>query len=255
MLRTRVTARNLTVLDQVDSTNQYLKDRAFDLPHGATVVAASQTSGRGSKGRVWSSPMGEGVFFSVLYRPQVPFDFGVMTPGVGLAVCRGLRRLTNLPVMIKWPNDPVVDGKKIGGILCESVWQGSQAALILGIGINLSASREQFLQRDLPHAASLAMLGWEKLTGEQVASAILDELEPIYDSVCQRGELGSLAEQLSQWCVTLGRRVRISTRDEEFEAMAESIDPQGRLVVSREGQKQVLTVSEVSVRGLYGYAE
>lgn len=254
-LTTRFTGRQLLVADELDSTNLYLKREAWSLPHGAAALAASQTSGRGSKGRSWNSPMGEGLYLSVLYRPEQPFDYSVMTPVAGLAVSRAIRKRTGLDVGVKWPNDPVVEGKKLCGILCESVFQGNRAALIIGMGINVETTREDFARRQLPHATSLAILGHGDVDREGLAADILQELESCYLSVCTTGRLGALRPELEKVCVTLDKQVKLVEQGRESVAFARSIDDQGHLVVEQQGQCRALLVSEVSVRGLYGYTE
>lgn len=251
-LHTHIMGRSLTVVDEVDSTNTYLKREHASLPHGHCIVSACQTQGKGSKGRVWRSPMGDSVAFSILWKPQSQFDYSMLTLCCGLAVCLAIRELTGLDARIKWPNDVVIQGKKVCGILCENVFDGGKPSLILGIGINLLAGQEYFAQMDLPYGASLAMLGAHP-QAETLVARVLEHLE----GLCLDTERdGNLTACLAQWrplCLTLGQQVRVLQPEDAFSGIAVDVDDNGHLLVDDGTALHTLLGSEVSVRGLYGY--
>lgn len=251
-LHTHIMGRSLTVVDEVDSTNTYLKREYAALPHGHCVVSACQTQGKGSKGRVWRSPMGDSVAFSVLWKPQTFFDYSMLTLCCGLAVCLAIRELTGLDARIKWPNDVVVQEKKVCGILCENIFDSGKPSLILGIGINLLAQQEYFDQMELPYGASLAMLGANP-QAEKLVARVLDHLERLCLDTERDGDLTACLEQWRPLCVTLGQSVRVIQPGEEFSGMAVDVDNCGHLLVDDGNKLHTLIGAEVSVRGLYGY--
>lgn len=251
-LHTRVMGRSLTVVDEVDSTNTYLKREYAALPHGHCIVSACQTQGKGSKGRVWRSPMGDSVAFSVLWKPQTMFDYSMLTLCCGLAVCLAIRELTGLDAHIKWPNDVVIQSKKICGILCENVFDHGKPALVLGIGINLLADQQYFDQMELPYGASLAMLG-ARPPAEALVARVLDHLEKLCMDTERDNNLTACLQEWRPLCLTLGKQVRVIQPREEFTGTAIDVDDCGHLLVDDGQTIHTLMGSEVSVRGLYGY--
>lgn len=136
-------------LDRVSSTQDVLHGLAADgAPTGTVVVAAEQTEGRGSRGRVWHSPRG-GLWLSVLCRPTSPASAGILSLRAGLAIATALERIPGLaPLWLKWPNDLMLGERKVGGVLGEARWQGDTLGWVaLGVGLNVS--------NDPPHAVRL----------------------------------------------------------------------------------------------------
>jgi len=139
---------------EIDSTNTYALQWA-DAPHGALVWADSQTAGRGRLGRSWSSPTGKGLYFSLVLRdlpPEVRARFSLL---VGLGVSEAVEALSGLRAQIKWPNDVLCRGCKIGGILCE----GTSERLVAGVGLNLNQLEADLPERPIFPASSLLLLG------------------------------------------------------------------------------------------------
>ena len=120
-LTTQYAAQHLCVLSTVDSTNNYLKQRAADLPHGYAVVADCQTAGRGRLGRSFISPSGSGIYISLLLRPNIPLErMHLMTVGAAIAACEAIQETAGFTPDIKWVNDVLMHGKKLCGILTEA---------------------------------------------------------------------------------------------------------------------------------------
>jgi BirA family biotin operon repressor/biotin-[acetyl-CoA-carboxylase] ligase len=144
----------VVALESVDSTNEEVRRRAAaGAPEGLVVVADSQTAGRGRRGHTWHSPPGAGVYLSLLLRPKVPAAEAVALPlRAGLATCRALRALGLEPVL-KWPNDVLVGGRKVAGILVESVTgrEGLVDVAVVGIGVNVAAHP---MPADIAHTAT-----------------------------------------------------------------------------------------------------
>lgn len=153
----------LEIYDVVGSTNDVARGLAEEgAPGGTTVIADHQTRGRGQRGREWHAPPAVGLLLSMVLRPGRSHEepvIGAVPLRVGLAVARALERVAPIRVQLKWPNDLLVDGRKLGGILCEGSLAGDRFALVVGIGINLGQR-----EGDFPHglefpATSLAMYG------------------------------------------------------------------------------------------------
>ena len=151
--------------DTVDSTNTVCKNLAAQgAPSGTAVIARRQTAGRGRMGRSFESPEGLGLYLSVLWRPEgTPEDLLPLTPMAAVSAAMAIRRVTGAPVRIKWPNDLVLGGRKLCGILTELESGGEGLALVIGIGLNVSQRREDFPPELRETAGSLVML-----TGREV---------------------------------------------------------------------------------------
>ena len=243
------TPKNVLHFDTVTSTNDVLRDLAKEgAPAGTAVVANHQTAGRGRLGRTFQSPAGLGLYLSVLYRPTVsPEELPAMTARGAVAAAKALETCIGTAPQIKWPNDLVMEGKKIGGILTESALNadGTVAHVIMGIGINLHHTAADFAGEVRDIASSLEMLGYPAELPE-LENSLLCQLSPLPD-----GE--NSIEYYRKHCLTIGQDIIIMSTHET--AVALGIDPHYGLMVRRKnGQEETLRCGEVSVRGLYGYA-
>ena len=234
--------REVRVLPEVGSTNDYLKEAARGgAPEGLAVLAERQTAGKGRLGRSFQSPAGLGLWMSVLLRPTCPPECLPPVTALTAAACaEAIREVCGAEAGIKWPNDLVLDGRKLCGILTELESGGEGLALVIGIGLNVSQRREDFPPELRETAGSLAMLR---------------ALDRMYRDL--------LADDLDAWrgayraaCVNLGREVRILRPDREEQATALDVDRDfGLMVRLADGREEILRSGEVSVRGLSGYAE
>lgn len=221
----------LLMIDVLESTSQTLRELALDgEAEGTVVVAEEQRAGRGRLGRGWSSPRG-GLWFSVLLRPQVPpSEAPKLTLMAGVAVVQALKKHIHLEARLKWPNDVLVQGKKLCGMLAESRSDGKLEYVILGIGINTN-----FLVSALPeelHKTAITVREVLRKPVDRISlmRAILNELDAGYSAFCSgdSGEIIALWKKLSE---TLGRKVRVETGTGIVEGVAEDVDPGGALVV------------------------
>ena len=230
----------------VDSTNLWLRRRIGELPHGAAVVAFEQSAGRGRSGRSFLSPEG-GLYLSMLLRPETePERLPSLTPAAALAVCRAVDGLSGLRCAIKWPNDVLLGGKKICGILVESVLGGETPCVIVGVGVN--ANTAAFPKELEEIAGSVAAVTGRALDLHALAAALLGEL----DAACAAwlaDERAGLEEYRGR-CLTLGREVLVDGRRGVARAVG---DDYSLLVEWPDGSVESLRCGEVSVRGLYGY--
>ncbi|MBE6940550.1 MAG: biotin--[acetyl-CoA-carboxylase] ligase [Ruminococcaceae bacterium] len=246
---------DLRCLETIDSTNTYLKREAVEgAGHGTVAVADCQSAGRGRMGRSFVSPPGKGVYLSVLLRPALPPEVLMRATGMAaVAMCRAVERVSGARPGIKWTNDLVLNGKKLCGILAETVMQGAETALIIGVGINVSHDREDFGQEVAGIATSLEMEGYPVLRAALVA-AMIEELYRLSDAL--GGDISPWVEEYRRRCVNLGKAVQLLWTEKRERAVALDIDEQFGLVVRRaDGNVTSVRTGEVSVRGLYGYVE
>ena len=245
----------LDCFELIDSTNSFLKRTALDgAPHGSVAVANSQSAGRGRLGRSFQSPPDRGIYLSVLLRPNLSGEALMCATGMAaVAVSRAVYRVTGVQVGIKWTNDLVLNGKKLAGILAETVVIGSEIALVIGVGVNVHHEREDFLNEVRDIATSLALEGI-KADRAELTAAMIEELYAL--GAALGGEIGEYVEEYRRSCVTLGREVRLVWTEEQSRATALDVDEQFGLVVRlADGTVTTVRSGEVSVRGLYGYIE
>lgn len=237
---------NVYYYESIDSTNAACK-RTENAPDGSVFISDAQTGGRGRLGRKWSSPKGCAVYMSICLEPKIPVEqVSQLTLVAGMAVCRAIRSSR-----IKWPNDVLIDGKKIGGILTEMTAEVDCAnRVIIGIGINVN--NEVFTVDLVKKATSLYRETGKKHRREQIICDVLEEFWKLYDNFISDG-FAALKHEYRLKCATVGKRVVIIKNGVDAEADAVDIDDNGRLIVERDGMRESVSSGEVSVRGLLGY--
>jgi BirA family biotin operon repressor/biotin-[acetyl-CoA-carboxylase] ligase len=246
-LRTRYLGRSLHLVEQVGSTNTAAIALTQDgAVHGTVLVADTQTAGKGRLGRDWYSPAGEGLYCSIVLRPETEgpllgrfWEYSSWIPLISaVAAARAIQTSTGLTARVKWPNDLLLDEHKVGGLLCESSAREpvSRSYLILGIGINVNTSQEHFPPELRDRATSLAIRAGRHIEKTGLLVALLQELEHALESLASaRPE--ELIQSYTDYCATIGRRVRIDLGSESLEGRAESIALDGSLRVNRDGQE------------------
>lgn len=253
----RVIGCEVLCLNSIDSTNDECKRRAMSgAPVGLAVTANTQTGGKGRRGRSFQSLAGKGLYLSVLLRPQVPLEaVSQLTAWTAVAVCRAIEQVSDIHPDIKWPNDILVDGKKLCGILTELGLEAETGALsyvVVGMGTNVSQTREDFGPELENIATSLSILG-AHVQRRVLAHALLQELDSMNAAFPSNRE-GYLAEYRRR-CVTLGKSVRLVGPDRERMATALDVEEDFSLRIRLpDGQEEKVSSGEVSVRGLLGYS-
>ncbi len=252
----RTVGSQVVCLDTVDSTNNECRRRAAQgAPDGLVVVAGEQVGGKGRRGRSFQSLPGKGLYLSALLRPDVPpTEVNQLTAWTAVAVCRALEGLTGLPAAIKWVNDVVLEGKKLCGILCEMALDddGRLDHVVVGIGVNVHQTPEDFGPELSGMATSLAQHMDAPPRRAQVAAALMEELSVLRQGFPHRR--GSYLEEYRRRCVTTGQDVVLLRGEERREAYAIDVNDDFTLRVRLpDGSEEDVFSGEVSVRSLKGY--
>jgi len=253
--KTKVIGKKVLWLEETDSTNLVCRRMAAQgEEEGLAVLARAQSAGRGRRGRSFQSTKDLGLYLSVMLRPAQDMQtLSNMTAWVAVAVCDGVERACGVRPGIKWINDIILNGKKLGGILTElGLEKGQVDHLVVGIGINVNHAREDFDPELRDMATSLA-LEVEKLPSlPRLAAHIITALDEMYAGFPHNRE--EYLEKYRAGCVTTGKTVQIITPASREEGESLSIDEEFRLVVRMpDGSERALSAGEVSVRGMYGY--
>jgi BirA family biotin operon repressor/biotin-[acetyl-CoA-carboxylase] ligase len=231
-----VVGRDIRVFEKTNSTNDVVEKLARDgVPEGVVVFAEAQTQGRGRLGRRWISPPRRGLWFSVLLRPNLrPQAATQLTVAAATALVRAIRDTTGLAPEIKWPNDILIRGRKVAGVLTElSAELDHIKYLILGIGVDVNLTASDFTPELRRVATSLRIELGRELHRADLAAAIVRELDADY----RRIRAGRFEEIVDEWqarCGTLGRRVSIRIADRIVQGQAEALDHDGALLIRTE---------------------
>lgn len=255
LLKTKVFGRAIYDYKEVDSTNIVAKAKARDgAKEGTVVIANSQSRGKGRLGKTWESPAGKGIWMSIVARPRIPIqEVSGITLVAGLAICKTIRRTTQLPAYIKWPNDIVVNGKKVCGILTEMSAEIDQVNyVVIGIGINVNTT--SFPKELHKTATSLKIESGQDYMRKDIIAELLMAFEAYYDQYTKGKGLSEILDQYKELCITLKNDVRIINKNEEYWAKPVDIDDTGALIIDKkDGTRKRIASGEVSVRGIYGY--
>lgn len=238
----------------VDSTNTKAKQLAEEgHPTGTLVVADKQESGKGRRGRNWESPSGAGIFMTLMLKPEIhPDNASMLTLVAALAVSKAISVQTGRPAGIKWPNDIVMNGKKICGILTEMSAQFDYINhIVIGIGINVH--NESFPEEISHIATSLFMETGEHFNRAALMEEILEQFEKYYAVYLETENLAGLVKEYNSNLINLNQSVRVLDPKEPFEGKAMGITLRGELMVDTWEGRKLVSSGEVSVRGIYGY--
>lgn len=236
-LKTRILGREIISYKKLDSTNDVAYELAEKgMKEGAIVIAEEQQKGKGRHGRTWSSPPKGGIYMSCILRPKMtPSEISQITLIAAVSVATAIRAVSGLAASIKWPNDILINNKKVCGMLTEmKAEQDAIDFIVLGIGINVNTP-----SRNLPHGATsikeeaghLARDG--HISRIELAQKVLEELDRDY-LVLKTAGPGPIIEEWKRLSAMLGSRVKVVLPHETFEALAHDIDPDGALVVRLE---------------------
>ena len=247
--KTKVIGRDIQVFEQTTSTNDVIEKLARDgVKEGAVVFAESQTKGRGRLGRKWISPAHKGLWFSILLRPQLrPQEATQLTVASATALRRAITSETGLKPEIKWPNDILIGGKKVAGILTELSAEVDRVKhIILGIGIDVNLDADEFPAELKKIATSLKIEAGEMISRAELAVVILRELDFDYARI-GGGKFPAVADEWESGCATIGKNVTVHIGDRKICGCAESLDDDGALLVRTEhGHLERITGGDVT---------
>ncbi len=253
-LTTKYIGRKVIHYDTIDSTNvQCKKQCGINLVEGMVVVSEEQTSGKGRLGRTWISPKSTGIWISVALTPNISPMLASRTTLIGAAAVYSALKDSHVKAQIKWPNDIVINGKKVCGILTEMSARIEKVNyIIMGIGINVNM--EEFPEELSEKATSLRNeLG--TFTDRKVLLArVLNRLEEFYEDFKTNGHISRVINICREGSVLINKEVKIINGAVETLCTVVDIDEDGELIVKKEdGSIEKVISGEVSVRGIYGY--
>lgn len=255
LMHTDWVAKEVLYFDTIDSTNtkaQELAEKGY--PSGTLVVADKQESGKGRRGRSWVSPSGTGIFMTLMIKPDInPNNASMLTLVAALAVAKAITSVTGEEALIKWPNDIVVNSKKVCGILTEMNAQFDYINhIVVGIGINVH--NESFPEEISQMASSLMIeAGGKRFHRAQIIAETMSYFEQYYDTFLKTQDLSALVREYDELLVNMNKAVRVLDPKEPFDGKAMGITPKGELIVDTWESRKLVSSGEVSVRGIYGY--
>lgn len=243
--------------DTIDSTNDRAKAMAENgAPHGTVLIAGHQTNGRGRMGRSFSSPAGQGIYLSVILRPNCRAEQLMhLTCSAGVAMCDAVELVTGHRPGLKWINDLVMRNRKLGGILTElsvAPDTGLVTYAVIGIGLNCKQTPENFPPEIRDIAISLETAVNHPVDTAKMAAAMVDSLFRMDQQLLT--QQAQILAAYRQDCITIGKNILVHRADSTIPGKAVDIDEQGGLLVSfPDGTMRAVSSGEVSVRGMYGY--
>lgn len=255
-LSTKKIGHRIMHYDSIESTNTKAKELASNgLEEGVVIISEEQIGGRGRLGRSWTSPKGKGIWMSVILRPDIsPTEAAKMTQIAAAAVCKSIRQM-GIESYIKWPNDIIVNNKKVCGILTEiSAELNRVNYLVIGIGINANIDEEEFPMEIRDKATSLKSAFKKEINRKDLTARVLSNFEELYLELINSNSIEKSIGICKETSILLGKEIRIIYRDREELGVAIDLTNQGELLVKKKnGEIEKIISGEVSVRGVNGY--
>ena len=250
-METKWAGCEIVYYDETDSTNRQARMLAREgAAHGTLVIADRQSTGRGRRGRSWISPAGEGVFMSLIVRPDAPpSEVAKLSLTLALAVSRAIERETGLDARIKWPNDIVIGGRKVCGLLLEMDATAQKVeSIVAGVGINVHQTA--FDEEIENTASSLDLLLGKRVSRSAIVRAFLTEFERAMALADEE-----MMDAYRERSATIGQRVQVIGLSGSYTGMATGITASGTLLVAPDdgGEAREVLAADVSVRGIMGY--
>lgn len=241
--------KEIVVFDEVDSTNNVANELLKKgYPSGTVVIADRQTSGKGRMGRRWISVGEKNLYISFAVKPNIIPKYATLITLTSVVACTtALRRHTEIPILIKWPNDMLIGGKKIGGILTEMKIEGEIIkSTVVGVGLNVNMDEKEMPEEIKEIATSLKIYKGEEFSRLILASEIIKEFDKWYQLLCNK-KIKTIIDRWMEFSDTLGKQVKITLSDREIIASAEAIDEEGRLIVKlQDGSYEKISAGDVT---------
>jgi BirA family biotin operon repressor/biotin-[acetyl-CoA-carboxylase] ligase len=251
-LQTRFMGKTIHHFSEVASTNDLAKEMASTgAKEGTTIIAETQTHGKGRLGREWASPKG-GIWLSTILRPKLNVkDVPKLTLMTSLAVAKTINQLFNLKTEVKWPNDVLIKTKKVCGILTEASTKDNRTNfVVVGIGINANIQLHSLPKQVRETATSLKHELKREISRERFLRVLLEKMEHYY-LMLLRGKSNAVLKEWKSLCSFLGSKVEVTTLKEKIEGIATDIDENGALIIKlQDGTLRKILSGDVSlVRG------
>ncbi|MFA5353152.1 MAG: biotin--[acetyl-CoA-carboxylase] ligase [Thermodesulfovibrionales bacterium] len=244
-----LTGREILLIPLTKSTNTLARELAHEgCPEGTVVMANDQTEGRGRHGRRWIAPQGKNISMSIVLYPALPFrEAGLLTLMSAVACASALRGLS-VPASIKWPNDIMISGKKIGGILTELRAEGERIIhAIMGIGINVNILADEMPEEIRETATSLAIETGTGVNRTDLSVRILREIDSWYERLLREGS-APVREEWLRLSSTIGKTVKVTMPAETITGKATGIDETGMLLLSlSDGSERVINSGDLTM--------
>ncbi len=253
-LHTKVIGRKIICLETIDSTNSELRRRACAEEEGTVILSEQQTGGRGRLGREWLAPKNKGIWMSVLLKPDLsPAEIPQLTLTGAAAICLALEKADASlcgQVTVKWPNDILLNGRKLSGILTEmQIRANTVQSIVLGIGLNLYQREEDFPPELGKEATSLLRETGKYYDSKMLTAEILNFLESLYNNFLEQGNISESLVICRQRSAVIGQKVILVDQEQKQEAEVLDLGTHGELVVRLPNGKVTSVISgEISLR-------
>ena len=254
---------NIIHYESTGSTNDDAKKLAREgAADGTVVMADAQSAGKGRRGRTWQSSAGSNLYFSMMLKPEfAPDKASMLTLVMALSVVQALNKETaaSFDYKIKWPNDIVVNGRKLCGILTEMTMEGSAIeSVVIGVGINV---RQEHFDAEISDCATSLFLEKKRADAQamipermELLESVLEFFDANYESFCRNLNLDFMKAEYEASLANMNNKVKVLEPAGEYEGTALGINEQGELMVRiPDGSIKAIYAGEVSVRGIYGY--
>lgn len=251
-INTFVLGKNIYFFDEITSTNEYAKNIANNAEEGTIIIAKKQTKGRGRLDRKWTSVENEGVYFSLILKPKIElFKIMQITLISAISLCEAIKQVANVDAKIKWPNDIVINGKKVCGILTELNAQiDSVSYIILGIGINVN--NEKFDQDLTQKATSLFLETNKNIEKQKMLACFLKNFEEKYFMYKNEKTFEPFLQQYKNLCVNLNKKAKVLHKGNEVIGEVVDISYLGEIVFKTDTDILKISSGEVSLRNIDG---
>ncbi|WP_050741960.1 biotin--[acetyl-CoA-carboxylase] ligase [Acetobacterium bakii] len=254
IINTKWLGKKVIYEDVIDSTNEAVKKALNSAQEGLLVVADSQTEGKGSRGRSWISPPGTGVWMSCLLKPEIDaYKVCELTLLISFCIVKVLHQVFAIDARLKWPNDVILKGKKIAGILTEICCDSeNNQCLITGIGINVN--QENFPDELNQSASSILIESGRRISRAKLIAGILKCVEREYEQYLISNSLIFMVDEYNELLIHQNKEVRLIIGNKETIVISKGINEYGKLEVEYEnGQNDFIAMGELSIRGLSAY--
>ncbi|AGK96593.1 biotin--[acetyl-CoA-carboxylase] ligase [Clostridium pasteurianum] len=255
-LSTKFIGRKIIHFDSIDSTNSKAKELASLLDEdGTVVIAEEQTMGKGRLGRNFISPNRKGIWMSIILKPDInPLKVSMVTQ-IGAAAINKAFREMKIETLIKWPNDILLNKKKLCGILTEMSAELTKVNfIVMGIGINVNLDKDDFTEEVRETATSAKIEIGKRISRKEIVARILNNFEPLYKAFVEKEDIEETIAICRENSILIDREIRVIKRENSIRAKVLDINNKGELIVKYEdGKVENLISGEISIRGLESY--